>query len=188
MLAQLIQFFMPSRHQQYAALTYQSLVDAARRPYFFAQLQVPDSVDGRFDMIVLHVFLVVRRLREIGGGETKKQEQALMEMMIADMDRSLREMGATDTGVGRRVRVMIEAFYGRQKAYELALQDADASALAQCLRRNVYGTVQDIPPVHVQALAQYVRASVAVLSEQSASEVFSASVRFADITAVASAA
>jgi cytochrome b pre-mRNA-processing protein 3 len=167
MLAQLIQFFMPSRHQQSAAVLYQAVTEAARQPTLYAQWHVPDSVDGRFDMIVLHMFLVVRHIRAQAGAAAKQAEQNLMEVMFADMDRSLREMGATDTGVGRRVRAMAEAFYGRQKAYEIALSDAeDAAALAQSLRRNVYGTVQDVRPQDVDALARYVRASEAALQTQ----------------------
>ena len=179
MLAQLIQFFMPSRHQQSAALLYQSLVDASRHTAFYEQMGVPDSVDGRFDMIVLHMVMSIRHMREFGGAQAKQQEQALMEMMISDMDRSLREMGSTDTGVGRRVRVMVEAFYGRQRAYELALEDADEHALVQSLRRNVYGTLQDVQGAHVSMLADYVRRSLDVLKTQDIETIFAGSVSFA---------
>ncbi len=181
MLAQLIQFFMPSRHQQSAALLYHSLMESARNPVFYSVMGVPDTVDGRFDMIVLHMVMVIRHMRESGGASAKQHEQALMEMMISDMDRSLREMGSTDTGVGRRVRVMVEAFYGRQRAYELALTDADELALEQSLRRNVYGTLQDVPNGHVSMLAGYVRRSLDILKAQEIETIYAGVVAFASL-------
>src|SRR5581483_7180724 len=124
-----------------AALLYRSVVEQARRPEFYAAFGVPDTVDGRFDMIALHMFLVLHRLK----AADPDLGQALFDTMFADMDRSLREMGAGDLGVGRRVRAMAEALSGRIAAYDAGLS-ADDAALAGALRRNLYGTVPDRVP------------------------------------------
>ena len=121
-----------------AARLYERLVEQARRPGFFRDLQIPDSLDGRFEMIALHVFLVLHRLKA-SGADTRTLAQALHDHFFADMDRCLREMGAGDLGVGKRVKRMAEGLYGRIPAYEAALGDDDAAAAA--LRRNLFGTL-----------------------------------------------
>ena len=91
-------------------------MDAAREPGFFAWLGVPDNLDGRFETLSLHMFLVLRRLKSDSAAAATGLSRAVIEAFVADMDRSLREMGATDLGVGRRVKAMTQALYGRMKA------------------------------------------------------------------------
>jgi cytochrome b pre-mRNA-processing protein 3 len=115
---------------------YGSIVAQARQPALYAGLGVPDTLDGRFDMLVLHLVLVLRRLR--GAGERAgARAQALVDLFTADMDRSLREMGVGDLTVPKRVKTMAEAFYGRLEAYVAALDAGDAAALEAALARNV---------------------------------------------------
>ncbi len=116
---------------------YVSAVTQARQPYLFEEFGVPDSVDGRFDMISLHIFLVLRRLKA-DVDKSADLAQCLFDTMFADMDRSLREMGAGDLGVGRRVKAMVTAFYGRLSAYEKALSGNDRAALAEAIIRNIF--------------------------------------------------
>jgi cytochrome b pre-mRNA-processing protein 3 len=115
-----------------AETLYAAIVAAARRPFLYAQLQVPDTVDGRFDMLVLHMFLVLERLQ---GEQHVRLRQELTDEFFKDMDRSLREMGTGDLAVASKVRKMAEAFFGRIKAYG---EVADENALAAALARNVY--------------------------------------------------
>jgi cytochrome b pre-mRNA-processing protein 3 len=117
---------------------YGDLVAQARQPVFYAEWGVPDTVDGRFDMILLHIFAVMRRL-SIEGQEEKDLSQALYDVMFVDLDRALREIGVGDMSVGRHIRRMMKAFNGRMIAYEDGLIDAEKMDAA--LRRNVYGTV-----------------------------------------------
>ena len=150
---------------------YALAVARARAPVFYRDLGVPDTLEGRFEMISLHVYMLLRRLKQgadgsrAGGGAIG---QALFDLMFADMDRNLREMGAGDLGVGRRVKAMAQAFYGRIQAYDDGLA-AGAEILAQAVARNVYGGPDggDAVPVSVddgaRALAAYLAASVAVL-------------------------
>ena len=181
MLTQLVRFFLPSRQQQCTMMLYQNLVAQARQPMLYGELEVPDTLDGRFEMILLHMFMVLRRLREGGGGDRQDMERLLTEAMFADMDRSLREIGVTDTGVGRRIRAMAEAFYGRLKVYEMALQERDLSKLKESLRRNAYGTVEQVSDVSVSTLADYVRLCVDALAAQDISAIVAGHVNFVPV-------
>lgn len=154
---------------------YARLVEQARHPAFYAGCGVPDTVDGRFDMIVLHIFLVLRRLKaeERAGREVG---QALFDVMFDDMDRSLREMGVGDLGVGKRVKAMARSFYGRLAAYEEALT-SEGEALEAALRRNLFGTV-DPTDAHLTALAVYVKREAAALEAQKGEDVIAGRVSF----------
>ncbi len=110
-------------------------VAAARDPYFYAELGVPDTLDGRFDMVGLHAFLLIRRLSTETGGQPIAQ--AVFDAMFSDMDLNLREMGVGDLSVGRKVRVMWEAFHGRAHAYAEAMK-IGPEALAEALERNLW--------------------------------------------------
>ncbi len=126
-------------------------------------------------MIVLHAVLVLRRLRR-EGEEGGALGQALFDVMMEDMDRSLREMGVGDLGVGKRVKAMARAFYGRAAAYEAALGSA-GGVLAATLRRNLFGTV-DPNSDDVVTIAEYVRAETAVLDAQAGADLLTGVVRF----------
>ena len=152
-----------SRHEDGARAIYERVVAAARQPSFYLDLGVPDTPDGRFDMISLHAFLVLRRL----GRERERTEdlgQAVFDLMFFDMDQNLREMGVGDLGVGRMVKSLATAFYGRAEAYEKGLDAADPKTLAEALERNVFrhGT----PEGHrLSTLAAYVAAADEALAE-----------------------
>jgi cytochrome b pre-mRNA-processing protein 3 len=118
---------------------YRAAVEQARRPEFYERHGVPDTVAGRFEMIALHVFLLLHRLK----GETDdgaRLAQALFDVMFAEMDQTLREMGTGDLLVGRRIRSLAEGFYGRIAAYDSGLRTRD-DKLAEALQRNLYATV-----------------------------------------------
>jgi cytochrome b pre-mRNA-processing protein 3 len=114
---------------------YGMIVTQAREPLFYRDLAVPDTVNGRFDLLVMHLWIVLRRLRPMQGGVALSQ--ALFDHFCADMDANLREMGVGDLAVPKRMRTIGEAFYGRIAAYDLALSDDGAEPLAQALCRNI---------------------------------------------------
>lgn len=165
------------RNRAPAEALYGSLVDQARQPAFYASLGVPDTVDGRFEMVALHVFLVLHRLK--AEPATEDFRQALFDTMFADMDRSLREMGVSDLSVGRHVKNMAKGFYGRVAAYESGLADAQDAALGEAIRRNVYGTLPASPDVG--PLIAYLRANVAGLAAQNASDILAGQPRFVEV-------
>lgn len=106
----------------------------ARHPILFTAQGVPDTIDGRFEMLCLHAYAVFHGLKG-KGADADALAQAVYDAMFADLDGSLRELGAADLGVGKRIKAMTEALNGRIQAY-----DRDAE-LEQAIRRNVYGTV-----------------------------------------------
>src|ERR1700694_313554 len=110
------------------------IVTQAREPLFYRDLGVPDTVNGRFDLLVLHLWMVVRRLSPIEGGTGLFQ--MLLERFCDDMDGNLREMGVGDLTVPKRMQAFGEAFYGRTAAYDLALTEGQ-EPLAQALCRNI---------------------------------------------------
>ena len=161
-------FFIKSRPD--ADRLYAAIVAAARQPKFYAEWGVPDTVDGRFDMIVLHLYLVMDRLKP----ENLDFRQSLSETFFADMDRSIREMGAGDLSVGKKVRRMAEAFGGRVEAYQEARSEG-RSVLENALTRNVYAG----EPGNVAALCDWMERAIDVLASQSAGQIIQGQVVFA---------
>lgn len=164
------------RQRQPAGELYAAIVAQARAPVFFRDLGVPDTIDGRFEMVALHAFLVLVRLKAEGTAGADLA-QALFDTFFEDMDRSLREMGASDLGVGRRVKAMAQGFYGRIRAYERGLAGT-ADELADALRRNLWGTVPSPSAAHVAMLARYLRRQREALAAQPAADFAAGSVAF----------
>lgn len=160
----LLAMFRRRPHERAGFELYGAAVAAARDPWLFAQLGVPDTVEGRFDLVSLHVALLIRRLRTDADARGPGLAQAVFDAMFADMDVNLREMGVGDLSVGKRVRRMWEAFHGRALAYESALDSPDATALAEALARNVWRG--DAPEGAPAALAGRARDQAAHLAAQ----------------------
>src|SRR5580704_8818571 len=137
---------------------YGMIVTQAREPMFYRGLGVPDTVNGRFDLLVLHLWMVLRRLKPIEGGVSLSQ--ALFDRFCEDMDGNLREMGVGDLTVPKRMQAFGEAFYGRAAAYDLALA-AGTEPLAQALCKNILDGegIED-----ARRLAVYAEAAIAALA------------------------
>lgn len=171
-----------NRLERPAYLLYGAAVAAARDPYFYAELGVPDTVDGRFDMVSLHVYLVVRRLGALPE-PGPKLAQAVFDAMFSDMDVNLREMGVGDLSVAKRNRAMWEAFHGRAAAYQAALAAGDDGALEEALRRNVWrGAVPGEGDV-AGLLARIVRRRDAALAGQALAGLREGKVHFGEMVA-----
>ncbi|MBR0672549.1 ubiquinol-cytochrome C chaperone family protein [Neoroseomonas soli] len=160
----LLAMFRRRPHERAGFELYGAAVAAAREPALFAALGVPDTVEGRFDLISLHVALLIRRLRKDPDARGPALAQAVFDAMFSDMDQSLREMGVGDLSVGKRVRQAWEAFHGRALAYEAALDSADDNALAEGLARNVWRG--DAPGGAPERLSAVARAQAAHLGAQ----------------------
>jgi len=115
---------------------YAAIVAQSRQPRFYAEWGVPDTVTGRFDMISLNLALVLRRLRS--EREAKIFGQALFDLFFKDMDRSLREMGAGDLAVPKKIRKMGELFYGLLASLDTALTSGKPAEVEGVLLRNIY--------------------------------------------------
>lgn len=169
-------FFERRRRDRAATSLYLSVVEQSRRPAFYARLGVPDTVEARFDMIALHAWMVLRRLGKIGDEGATALSQAVVDLMFADMDRNLREMGVTDLRVGKRVRRMAEAFYGRAAAYDRVLGEG-GDALKAALARNIY-QAEEARPDQLDGLAAYVLGQLAHLDGQAAGPLLEGTVTF----------
>ncbi len=135
-----------------ARAAYIALVAQARNRFFFTTLGVPDTLDGRFEVMVLHMFLMQYRLRE----SDPEFARFLSEVFFQEMDASIRELGVGDSGVLHRVKRMGKAYHGRLQAYAEGLTKDD-EVLKSALARNLYGTVAEGDPAHLQAAADYLR-------------------------------
>ncbi len=159
----LFDFFRPQDFDETARKIYTSLVEQARQPVFYLSCGVPDTPDGRFDMILLHAVLVLRRLKR-DHDKTADLSQAVFDLMFADMDQNLREMGIGDLGVGKRVKAMAKAFYGRAQAYEAGLEEEGTDVLNQALARNLYRKTSP-EAAQIAAIADYMRTEIRRLDE-----------------------
>ena len=155
--------------------SYIATVEQARQPVFYEDWSVPDSAIGRFDVIALHCFLVLHRLKS--EPLAQKFSEAFCETLFDDMDRNLREMGVGDLSVGKKMRKLAEGFFGRAAAYDSALSESD-ERLHAVLRRNLYAEA-DPGSASLQQLASYVRRSVALLAEQEVATLIEGQIEFA---------
>ena len=133
---------------------YGAIVAQSRCAAFYTGYGVPDTMDGRFDLIVLHMVLLLARL-DRAGPAARHIGQSLFDLFCRDLDANLREMGVGDLAVPKRMRQFGEAFYGRQKAYRAALEALDWRALEKALARNIFGGVNGVGP---SRLVRYARA------------------------------
>lgn len=170
---------------------YEAAVVQSREPAFYASLGVPDSLDGRFDMIALHIYLLLRRLKrpadgpdgDVGAGpDAVAVGQALFDVFFADMDQNLREIGVGDMSIGKRVKAMARGLYGRIEAYDEGLAGTGPEGeevLLDALRRNLYGTC-DTPPGDstLAAMAGYVRGTAVSLDSAAISGLIDGTVAF----------
>jgi cytochrome b pre-mRNA-processing protein 3 len=149
---------------------YGAIVAQARAPAFYGSYGVPDTVEGRFDLIVLHLVLVLAQTGQqpsaapaSGGGAAHGLGQKLFDEFCRDLDDNLREMGVGDLAVPKRMRSFAEAFYGRQAAYLAAFAAPDPKELENALARNIFDGVPGRGPAR---LAAYARAALAQFAGQ----------------------
>lgn len=149
----------PSKAQGVAEL-YAAVTSQARQLIFFHDYQVPDTPQGRFEMLALHVSLMLRRLKFLRpqeGEAFSHLSQKLCDWVVADLEESLRAMPVSELKITRHFKSFIEGFYGRLVAYDKALELNDKAMLEQAIRRNVYGIVDEVADDTVKGLVAYVR-------------------------------
>jgi cytochrome b pre-mRNA-processing protein 3 len=152
---------------------YVALVTQARKPFFYQECGVADTIDGRFDVIVLHIFFLTQRLKM----DSPEFLRAVWEVFFSDMDRSLREMGASDTGIGKRIKKMVQAFYGRIDSYQKTV--SNEADFKESLERNLYrGEVVD--DTQISALMAYVARNLEHLQKQDITAIISGELSFCD--------
>ena len=153
---------------------YGMIVAQARLPCFYREYGVADTVNGRFDLLVVHLAVVIDRLAE--EPDSREAGQALFDHFCRDMDHNLREMGIGDLSVPKEMQRIGEAFSGRAQAYRSALAGPGEAALVDALSRNVYGGSPPSPaaPAH---LATYIREAVRDVGVQPVHELLAGKLR-----------
>lgn len=124
------------RNNLIATRIYSEIVAAARQPFLYSEIGVPDTPLGRFEMLCLHMFLFLHRVRDLDGAP-RDLAQHVTDVFFTDVDHSLRELGIGDIGIPRRVKKLARMFYGRAQAYGQAIDQNDPEAMAAALLRNV---------------------------------------------------
>lgn len=147
--------FQTPRFQSEARALFGQIAERARRPILYTLYGVPDTIDGRFELLCLHAYAAFHGLKG-KGPNADAFSQALYDAMFADLDGALRELGVADLGVGRRIKTMTEALNGRMQAYDRGFA-MGAAELELAVRRNVYGTATPRDD-QVRGMAAYLRA------------------------------
>lgn len=166
--------FGRSDQEQEAYAIYAALVSQARLPAHYLDGGVPDTLEGRFEMVALHAFLVLRRLRKVAeaeAGQAQALSQKVFDILFDDMDQTLREIGISDLKVGKEIKGMAQAFYGRVAAYDEGLDSPDDALLSAALQRNLYagaGTGADV----LARMVAYMRRADADLAAAATAELF----------------
>jgi cytochrome b pre-mRNA-processing protein 3 len=168
----MLNLFKKSPDPEAVLAVYRAIVAQSRQPVFYAQWGVPDTVTGRFDVLSLHMGLVFRRL---GGAGKPASEfaQALFDLFFKDMDRNLREMGAGDLSVPKKIRNMGNLFYGLMTKLNEAMERGDRAEVEAVLQRNLFDGAAG---PNIAALADYVEAEYAKLKLQTVEAVIGGTV------------
>jgi cytochrome b pre-mRNA-processing protein 3 len=171
--------FRRSRRAGNIDALYGMIVAQARSPAFYRDYGVPDTVEGRLDMLMLHLVLLIRRLGQDqprGTDIIPAAGQRLFDRFCRDIDANFRELGVGDLTVPKKMRQVAEAYYGRARAYEHALQANDMPALEAALARNVFGA--SVPLLGARRLAAYMREASRQLDAQPATAISRAALDF----------
>ncbi len=154
---------------------YAEIVAAARQPRYFADLDVPDTPLGRYEMLSLHMFLFLHRLKNETGSAAELARD-VTDMFFKDIDHSLRELGVGDIGIPKRMKKLAKMFYGRASSYGRALDEGDLRALAEALARNIRPGDVDWP--HADGLAEQVFRLYDAMSRNDIGEILAGRVSF----------
>ena len=169
-----------AKHTDIAKELYARIVEQARKEAFYRSCGVPDSVDGRFESIAVHCFLVLYRIKS----EDEKGAdlaQSLFDVMLEDMDDNVREMGVSDVSVGAEVKRMARSLLGRVATYDSTIEvngdEIGNDQLEAALDNNLYGTIK-VSKAHLGKMADYMRREIESFSTQPFSDLLAGVCRF----------
>lgn len=170
--------FKPRPARQMGAALFEAVTRQARQPALYVALGVPDTATGRFELYSLHVVLVLNRLKGVGELEGEVS-QALFDAYVRSLDDALRDLGVGDLSVGKKMRKLGEAFYGRAKSYDSALTGS-RDGLQALVARTLYA---DHPEGPVGAMVGYIERAKAALATQPVEAILAADLAWPEITA-----
>lgn len=172
-IERIIRWWLPDAATKAAQLQYIACVNGARNPFFYTHCGVADDGNGRFEMVMLHVALLLRRMRA-HAPKFEQESLHLVEAFFRDMDHNFREMGISDLRVGGKVKGCVGILYGRCAAYDTAL--SSNTGLEEALRRNVFSVSGQADDAALATLARYMRGADAMLTRLRDDAVTSASI------------
>lgn len=154
-MAKILGIYLGKERQEkkLADALYNHTIMAARSPSLYGEIGAPDTANGRFELIILHIFMLFRHLQ--GKDKfTQSVKQKTFDRFLEDMDMSLREIGVGPDGIPKRIQKMLENFYGRAAAYQAALESADKTQIVDSIARNLFA--DEKPNLEgAETLAQY---------------------------------
>lgn len=171
-----IYFGSDRQDQKQADALYNHVVSASRNPTLYGKQGAPDTANGRFEHIILHIFMLFRRLQE-DDKTVQSVKQKTFDCFLANMDVNLREIGVGPDGVPKRIQKMLENFYGRAGAYQAAIDDDDVEALTDAILRNFF--YDDEPNIQgAKNIAAYTFKSVQILADTKVDDILNSNFNF----------
>ena len=157
---------------------FSKIIEQSRVSEFYSRLGVEDSLDGRFDLMAVHMVILLDKLdQEKDNKKSARLKRILQEIMFDNLDLTLREIGVGDLGVGKKIKVMAEAFYGRMTVYQAAFKEGDTDLISEALLRNLYrGKVID--KNILSDMSAYVRKQHKNIASQPISEIMHGEIEF----------
>tara|TARA_B100002003_G_C14039999_1_gene501175 strand:+ start:205 stop:777 length:573 start_codon:yes stop_codon:yes gene_type:complete len=162
-------------YEQEAALLVGTISMQSRRLEFYEEFEVPDTTEGRFDLLLVHLFLLISRIKDEPGGDVLAQ--SVFDTAFLNIDEGYREIGISDMGVPKRMKKLMLAFNGRMHAYSEAIK-AGLPELEKALDRNIYNIVNIQNGAVLPSLAEYILANKDYLEKQSREHIFSGHIEF----------
>lgn len=173
--------FRPNPAYEAGQALYRTAAAQARNPAFYADAHAPDTVEGRFELYMVHVILLAMRLRG-HGARAAETSQVMFDAFLRGLDDAMREMGVGDLSVGKKMRKLGEAFYGRAKRYSAAIDDP--AQLRALVRRTLYADVEGASAeAGSAAVAAYVRRAHDGLASQPLEALLDGEARFPEFAA-----
>jgi len=157
---------------------YERALVQSRLPVFYQDFAIPDSMDGRFDCLSLHVCLLMERFTTLPKAKGKVLSQRVFDNMFKGADTALRESGVGDLGVPKHMQKMMKAFNGRLHVYHAALVAGDHDGLAKAIMRNVYRSDAQVPHEHAKQMANYMMMSYVQMAQISDADVMQGALIF----------
>ncbi|MCP5382185.1 MAG: hypothetical protein H6912_07420 [Kordiimonadaceae bacterium] len=156
-----------------------SIIEQSRLPFFYTDMEIADSIDGRFDVLVLHMAIVLDELDKYSEEvpEVMKLRRILQEIMFDNLDLTLREIGVGDLGVGKKIKIMAEAFYGRVKTYQELFSSENVEEMSEAIKRNVYRGC-DVDKKILKYLSTYIFKIRRDVSDQPIKEIMKGNISF----------
>lgn len=176
-LKNLFNFISFSKENAEVKKFYNEIVALARNTSLYINGGVPDTLDGRFELIILHIHFFIRRLTKAGPKEVKFS-QDIINYMIKDFDRSLREMGVGDLSVGKKIKFMVSAYYGRANAYDSCIKNKNI--FSEALRKNLYGTIHPKDD-EVKYMRKYIINLLTILDSVNDDEIYNFFINIRDV-------